>query len=179
MYTRNLYPQAIFRKRKIYGTTVPISIYPPLNDYIRNILISIKDLKENDQIDSLEISFRRDKDIILEVHKFELNSVTNLLETCKSNGDEYLIEFEQELRKTLLQLDGRLKNLRALPSDASFKIFLNATQAGLVKLEHNTSLQDFQWITEKADDNPIGIKTIIPINYLKSGGVQYFVEEFL
>lgn len=179
LYARNLYPQAIFRKRKVYGTTVPISIFPPLNDYIRNILLSVKDLKDNNQLECLELTFKRDNDITLEVHKFELDSTAKLLDFAKMHDDEYLIEFEQELRKTLLQLDGRLKNLRKLPMDTSFKIFLNTTQSGLVKLEHNVNLQDFPWITEKSGENPTGIKTIIPINYLKAGGVQYFVEEYL
>lgn len=179
LYARNLYPQSIFRKRQIYGTTVPISIFPPLNDYIRNVLVSAKDLKDNDILDCLEITFKRDNDITLENHKFEIDSTVKLLEYGKMNDDEYLVEFEQELRKTLLTLDGRLKSLRKLPTDASFKIFLNTTQSGLVKLEHNVNLQDFLWISGKNECSLSAIKTIIPVNYLKAGGVQYFVEEFL
>lgn len=34
LYVRELYPAAIFRKRRVYNTSAYISIFPPLNQYL-------------------------------------------------------------------------------------------------------------------------------------------------
>lgn len=49
LYFRKLYPKEIFVKKKIYGTVVHVSEQPELNEYLKNVLITIKELIKEDE----------------------------------------------------------------------------------------------------------------------------------
>ncbi|CAK9834019.1 Mitotic spindle assembly checkpoint protein MAD2B [Anthophora retusa] len=49
LFFRNLYPKEIFERRKVYSTIVYVSEHPELNEYIKNVLNTIRELLKEDE----------------------------------------------------------------------------------------------------------------------------------
>lgn len=189
LYLRDVYPAAIFRKRKMYNTAVFVSVYPKLNDYLKQVLASVKFLKTKNQLRRVELIISRlknepDIDLIEAYDEYLFNSgstpvksptsTTHKLvkqtviekfvfeidrpKTPDKNGnyrnkpsmlddlnskDKYLIEFEEELRRALIELEQMSRNLKGLDEDEerSFKINVETTQSAFVDLTSDSALQ--------------------------------------
>lgn len=134
LYIRKAYPAAIFEKRKLYSTFVYVSVYPPLNTYISDVLNSAVCLLKVNKLRKVEVLFStEDSTETLERFTFE---TTDTMSIVAPTDDEYkqLSDFEEKLRSVLLTLDTKCKNLKKLPDRFSFKINLHTTQSGFVKL---------------------------------------------
>lgn len=186
LYLREVYPAGIFRKRKYYSTAVYISIYPELTDYLKQVLTSIKYLKEKNQLRRVELVIYRPKiedstdylqmfgdqlmnscspifpsppendtgtEKIIEKFVFELdrppttNGVKNgekpsMLDE-KWSKDKYLIKFEEELRKALIQLEQMSRNLSDVErnEERTFKINVETTESAFTELTAESKLQ--------------------------------------
>lgn len=142
LYVRRAYPNAIFQRQKMYNTLVYTSIYPPLNEYISNVLKSALALMKSKQLKKLEIVFYIEQNIKLETFIFEFENLQSIIDMSLTMDEYYnLSEFEEKMRSLLLTLDNKCKNLQNLPSKFNFKINLHTTQAGFVKITDNVKLQ--------------------------------------
>lgn len=145
LYTRGLYPAQIFKKRCYLNTPVFISIYPPLNSYLRNILKSARELaqnKEQNELQCLELLLYNAKTLnTMEKYAFDLKQFN--ADDKHIQNDEYLLDFEQSLRSSLYALEKRLNALPKLSKmdDIRFKILLHTTQSGFMRLNHNPHYQ--------------------------------------
>lgn len=144
LYLRDVYPSEIFRRRRIYSTAIYASIYPPLNDYIRDVLKTILELKEQQKLRRVELVIYK-----VEPTLFDDDEEEEILEKfiiyMKPDGDtkrsdqmdlgEYLLKFEEQLRRAIAQLNHSMKNMKPLNSDeCSFRIELETTEAAYVNL---------------------------------------------
>lgn len=173
LYARNIYPTSIFRKKKCYNSSVFTSIYPPLNEYVKNILMTARELIKTSKLYRIELLIYK-KELNLESFIFEIN---NNQETDGSIRDKYLIGFEEDIRKSLLNLDERIKTLDPIPKDVQFKIFMHTTESSFVKLTNNTEL--FPWIQDKQTSKMFKktkMSSILPITCIKSLGFQVYAE---
>lgn len=144
LYVRGLYPEAIFRRRRIYNTAVHISIFPPLNEYLKNILTTIQELKIARKLRSVElvilceepVFFGCTKEEILEKYVFYIEPDQNARQ-IELNLGLFLLKFEDDLRSGLIQLNDKVKNLKALDPDlCSFRIQLDTTDLAFLDLTH-------------------------------------------
>lgn len=152
LYVREVYPAAIFRKRKMYSTAVFVSIYPKLNEYLVNVLTTAHYLKKQNKLMKLELiickscdgqTSKRNEQIV-EKYVFEVDpGGTNDWKNsnCTRSPDQYLIEFEEDVRTALLQFDAMSKTLKRLEcadnsEDYSFRIELVTTESAFVELTH-------------------------------------------
>lgn len=132
IYVRNVYPESIFKRHKMYNTSCYICIYPPLRDYIQNVLKTAIALKRKDELYKIDLIFEKDE-ATLEMFSFGFEAAGQ--KQLFDDDDQYLIEAEETIRAILLGLDEKCKNLRKLPkSGVNFKILLHTTQVALVKL---------------------------------------------
>lgn len=136
IYVRDIYPSQIFKKRRIYNTPVYVSIYPPLNTYLYKVLRTSRELLKSGELECIEILLYRDECKELERYKFKLK-----LEKFQGNEDEFLMDFEEQVRNSLSLLAERLKGLEKLPSDAKFRILVHTTHAAFIRLTHNSHYQ--------------------------------------
>ncbi|KAJ6635411.1 DNA polymerase zeta subunit 2 [Pseudolycoriella hygida] len=176
IYIRNVYPESIFKRQKMYNTTCYMCIYPPLKDYIQNVLITATALKRQNELQKIDLIFEKDETTLLEIFSFGFESApgSKALFDDQSN-DQYLIETEETIRGILLSLDEKCKNLKKLPeSGVNFKIFLHTTQQALVKLTSDPKVQDFPWTQGK--DVTVESNTILPM--VQVAGFQLNAEEF-
>lgn len=193
-----MYPSGIFRKRKAYNIPVFISILPPLNKYIENILKSARELKISRKLYKLELLIFKDEDKNLESYIFELGEMNE--KHMSEIEDTYLIEFEEQIRSSLLKFDSSIKNFKKLPKNVTFKILLHTTQSAFVKLTNNTQievihinnnklfkilirykslffLQHIQWLQESDSKGIKKPSSTLPITALNMG-IQLYAENY-
>lgn len=126
LYLRAIYPQQIFKKCKAYSLPVYCSIYPPLNSYVKNALIAAKHLIEENNLRRLElIIYKGSEDNILECFTMAFSS-----ELKVSDSDRYLMELEEQFRKSIYSLEKRCKLLKKRTGEHSkFKVLLYTTES--------------------------------------------------
>lgn len=179
LYIRKVYPGTIFEKRKVYNSLIYVSIYPPLNDYILNVLVSMKTFIETNELSRIEIIIYKNEFTVYETYIFEINSKHYELYKGYCSRDKYLIDFEEQLRESLLTLEDRVKILGELPEDAKFKINIHTTQTAFVKFSHNSKYQNFSWLQQTKDNLIDKTKiSILPITEIDSVGLQFYAEKY-
>lgn len=150
LYVREVYPAAIFRKRKMYSTAVYASIYPKLNDYLVKVLTTAHNLKKQNKLIKLELVIykscaghtARRNEQILEKYVFEVDAeATNDWKNSDStrSPDQYLIEFEEDVRTALFQFEKMAKTLKRLDcvadgEDCCFRVELVTTESAFIEL---------------------------------------------
>ncbi|XP_005188259.1 DNA polymerase zeta subunit 2 isoform X2 [Musca domestica] len=137
LYTRDVYPSQIFKKRKIYNTPVFASIYPPLNTYLYKVLRTIRELLRTGELEGVEVLLYKDDVEIYERYRFQIKPLTERT----AGEDEFLMDMEEQLRASLYCLAERVKALDKLPSDCKFKVLIYTNQVGFVRLSHNPHYQ--------------------------------------
>lgn len=133
---RDVYPQQIFKKRRIYNTPVYVSIYPALNTYLYKVLRTARELLKSGEFECVEMLFYKDEHKKYEHYKFKVNP-----EKITTNKDQFLLDFEEKLRASLSTLSERLKGLKKLPLDAKFRVLAHTTHSAFMKLTHNSHYQ--------------------------------------
>ncbi|CAD6991068.1 unnamed protein product [Ceratitis capitata] len=174
LYVRDLYPPQIFKKRRIYNAPVFVSVFPPLNSYIHNILRTARELQQRRELRSVILKFYHDEIPLNECYSFDIKQLENSFEDGSMlNNDKFLIDFEEQLRCSLYKLAERLKPLEALPKGAQFKVVLNTTQEAFVRYSHLSKYQDFPWICD--DTHPKESKreiSLLPLTQLDTIGLR-------
>lgn len=176
LYIREVYPTSIFRKRKSYNSIIFASIYPPLNEYLKNVLKTARELLQASKLHRIEMVIYKN-DLNLESFIFELN---NDHEIDGSSRDKYLIGFEEDIRKSLLNLDQKVKTMIKLPNDVEFKIYFHTTESSFVKLTSNSVNQNFPWIQDDQNSKMFKktkMSSILPITGIKCVGFQVYAEK--
>lgn len=173
-----MYPQKIFKKQRVYNAPVFISIYPPLNNYVTKILQAARSLKSTGDLQQVEIVLYKDEFTVYENYIFEVDDSSPEKYQKAYSADQYLIELEEELRKSLLTLAERLRAFSKLPKGAKFKVQYHTTQSAFVKLSHKSETQNFPWLQETVTERFSQRKTvsILPITNVKCTGLQIYAE---
>lgn len=126
LYLRELYPAAIFRKRRVYSTVAHISIFPPLNQYLTSILKTAQELKATNKLFQVElIIYQRecelfgtpDDEEILEKYIFHVEQNETIQKISKQDPSLFILKFEEELRRGLLELNQKAKYLNRLNTE--------------------------------------------------------------
>lgn len=149
LYLREVYPAAIFRRRKMYNMAVYISTYPKLNDYITNVLTAAYHLRKLGKLQKVEMTLYKTSPSHpfrpIEAYFFDVDcsgTLTNghAAESIAAGhaNDKYLVDFENTVRNALIQLEQISKKLKPLEcaddDDCNFKIDLHTTESGFVEL---------------------------------------------
>ncbi|XP_074107671.1 DNA polymerase zeta subunit 2 [Cotesia typhae] len=179
IYSRQLYPREIFTKKKIYSTAVYISEHPEVNDYLRNIILSVKELLDSDVTSVKKINFVICNDDQKEIERI----VFDLMEfrLTDNEKDPYFLKTEDVLRELNLRLLMSDNYLSKLPKDCTFFIEIETNESAHIGLSENPKCLEFPWIvkkpngqlTQQSDNNYLLPLTTIKTEYL---GLQIFVK---
>ncbi|CAB4035549.1 Hypothetical predicted protein [Paramuricea clavata] len=74
LYMREIYPAEIFEKRKKYNVPVQMSCHPELNQYIQNVLHSIKPCLEKGEVERISVVVTDKEFCPLERFVFEIET---------------------------------------------------------------------------------------------------------
>ncbi|XP_055545328.1 DNA polymerase zeta subunit 2 [Wyeomyia smithii] len=175
LFGRELYPPAIFRERKAYNIPVRVSIFKPLNEYMEKTFLVARELKRQKKLSKVELQVSKDETCdCLESYVFELEDRDFTLET-----DEHLIELEEQIRKSLLNLNSQLKALKKLPSNATFRVLLHTTEAAFIRIENNPKLQKHPFVQQSTGARTAKCNIqLLPVSHTPTVGIQFYVEQY-
>lgn len=181
LYIRRLYPEPTFRKRRIYNVPVFVCIFPPVIEYIRSVLKSARYLLRQEKLFRLEVVIYKDTNDAGELREVTKESYCcEVLKLTKENRDSYLFDFEDNVKKSLLLLEERVKILPRLSSSCRFKLLLQTSRSAYAGLMDQNDLCNFLWyredtedVVEATDETKI---QILPVTNVDKIGIQVHVE---
>lgn len=144
LYIRGVYPAQIFKKRRVYNTPVYIAAFPALNVYLGNVLRTVQHLLKDERQLRLEVIIYNEETECTESYMLDLQPVASQQQQLKQ--DQYLLEYEEQLRFALYKLGERVKKLPKLSQSAKFKVHIHTTQAVFTKFSQEAQYQDFPWL---------------------------------
>ncbi|KAH8312519.1 hypothetical protein KR044_011231 [Drosophila immigrans] len=171
LYVREVYPSQIFRKRLVYNTPVFMLTFPALKCYIANVLKTLDKMLQ----DSARESFKLELTVYEHESKHLESYVIETMPMSPENqtSDQYLLEYEQQLRSALYKLAERCKKLPKLPPNSKFKLHIHTTQAAFQRLSHDAQYQEFPWIqTEHQDAGSSQQFLILPLATVNKVGLK-------
>lgn len=152
LYVRGVYPQQIFKKRRVYNTPVYIAAFPTLNCYLGNILRTVQHLMQDQRQLRLEVIIYAEENGSMESYMLELQPASHQQQQ-QMKQDQYLLEYEEQLRFALYKLGERVKKLPKLSQTAKFKVHIHTSQTFFTKFCQEAQYQDFPWLQVDADNN--------------------------
>ncbi|KAM8705864.1 hypothetical protein ACLKA7_010199 [Drosophila subpalustris] len=170
LYIRGVYPSQIFKKRRVYNTPVYIASFPALNLYLANVLKTVKQMLSQAQQFKLEVIIYADESNHLESYLLEMLPVVAL----DQNPDQYLLEFEQQLRSALYKLPERVKKLPKLEKSGKFKVHIHTTETTFNSLSHDAHYQEFPWLQTDGNSHPgeSQIFSLLPLATVQKVGLK-------
>ncbi|KAL7036025.1 hypothetical protein ACKWTF_008662 [Chironomus riparius] len=144
LYLRSIYPRQIFRKHKAYGLPVYCSIYPPLNEYLKESIKATEELINKGDLETVEVL------IYNENHK-ESFMIDKLKDFKISDSDKYLMSIHEDFRKSIYELETKCKALRKFSRSYKFKILLHTKEKAYRHLSNESKYQDFLWIKDSIE----------------------------
>ncbi|XP_008560305.1 mitotic spindle assembly checkpoint protein MAD2B [Microplitis demolitor] len=166
LYARQLYPREIFTKKKIYSSAVYKSEHPEVNEYFKNILLSIRELLNFDVTSIKKINF-----VICEgdqqIEKFVFDLFN--FRITDNEKDPYFLKTEDALRELTLKLLMSDNYLHKLPEDRTFFIEIETNESAHIGLSENPQCLEFPWISKE----PAGSLTqdtsyLLPLKTIKT-----------
>lgn len=115
--------------------------------------MAARELLATNDLKCLEIEmYEEEKNLIYEQYKFEINNNSkNVIDEIYEQKDEYLLDFEEEIRNCLYKSAERLNKLNTkLPSSARFRINLHTNELAYMNLNHNSQQQNFTWLKSRS-----------------------------
>lgn len=103
-----------FLNFQAYNLPVFISVFPPLNEYIKSIFTEASELLESDKLRKLELRIMKDERVI-QSFVFKIGEIS-------SNSEN---EVEDHFRNCLCALEKRCKIFPKVSHNCTFKIFLH------------------------------------------------------
>ncbi|XP_062123327.1 DNA polymerase zeta subunit 2-like [Drosophila sulfurigaster albostrigata] len=173
LYVRELYPLQIFKKHLVYNTPVFILSFPTLKCYIANVLKTVEKMLENPNHEAfkLELIVYEHESKHLESYVIEMLPISlDLIQT----SDQYLLEYEQQLRSALYKLAERCKKLPKLPHDSKFKLQIHTTQIAFQRLSHDVHYQEFPWLQTEVEHKEDASQkfSILPLARINKVGLK-------
>ncbi|KAL3282380.1 hypothetical protein HHI36_005565 [Cryptolaemus montrouzieri] len=172
LYSRKLYPDAIFVPKRKYGVVVHQSIHPDVNSYVSECLKATNYHLKKSQLKQFCVIIQNGEHIF-EKFVFDVMKVFNNIES-----DPYLLELEKNLRNFCLKLHSSKAYVDSLPSDSTFTISICTTELSSLEFNDNPVFEDFPWIHCSSKDYCLESPDIIPLqtvdlNYLD---MQIYIE---
>ncbi|KAL1514130.1 hypothetical protein ABEB36_003441 [Hypothenemus hampei] len=179
LYVRKLYPDVIYTLKKKYGVSVYQLIHPDLVKYIEECLKAVAFNIRNRQLKKLFICFEED-DTIIDTFVIDILSITQL-----SNRNQYLVDFENNLRDFMLKLHSNRYYFKEIKSgEARFSIHLQTTTLSHLEFNKIPQYESFPWILDNQlkDHLDLSIDTsmsIVPIHKIEADflKLQIYVEK--
>lgn len=177
LYTRGLYPAGVFERRQKYNVPVQMVCHPGVNEYLSDLLKSLKGHIEAGSVEQVVFCILGSEDEKpLERFVFQIAAGVG---DKSMESDAYLSRLEQSLRTFTMKLNISDSLLKDLPEDCTWSVQIYTKESTMLESQSNQSLEDFQWVV--ADDREVAVEeaSLLPVKNLDSGilQMQCYVEE--
>eukprot|EP00054_Salpingoeca_dolichothecata_P001613 m.19988 g.19988 ORF g.19988 m.19988 type:complete len:232 (+) comp12360_c0_seq1:88-783(+) len=192
LYIREVYPAAIFEKRKAYGVPVPMSRNKDLNDYIGEVLTAIQPWLIKGLVHRVALVVLSKSDRPVERFVFEMESVTNH-DKARTKTRE---QITQDLRAFCLKINVCDSCLQSNPPDCTFTILVHTDSSANIpdpeeiivpqkkrgrKAASSTpsvfnvetpDQNEFPWVPAEEDEIVLEAPTVTPLKSADWGNVK-------
>ncbi|XP_043484571.1 mitotic spindle assembly checkpoint protein MAD2B [Leptopilina heterotoma] len=179
LYYRKIYPDSIYSRRKLYGIGIYVSEHPDLNEYLKNVLNSLRELLKDDIscVKAVQMTFFNKERIPIEKFVFDILD----LKASDKEADPYFLKTEEALRTICLKISTTESYLKPLPENSTFRVNFLTFESSHIGLSENANFADFPWIV---DDSDIELKNqqLLPLKTIKTDCLNlqmYAIEDKL
>ncbi|XP_054274521.1 mitotic spindle assembly checkpoint protein MAD2B [Macrosteles quadrilineatus] len=172
LFLRNVYPPSIFVLKKKYNVPVHVCLYPDLNQYISQVLKSIKKFLISNKIEEISFCIYNSSSKLME--KFVFNNIHFGFEPSLKLTDELLQDIKQledAFRTFCLKLSMMDSVLKPPQDNSSFRIFVKTEESGYSSICDDPSFEEFPWIAEDIEPNNM-LQEIVPIKSIQNPSIQ-------
>jgi len=177
LYVREVYPAVVFERRKKYNVPVQMCCHPDLNQYILDVLQTIKPLLEKNEVQRVTLVISNKEFSPVERFVFEIGTLED--KSASPSDDSFLLHTEKSLRAFLLKINSCDALLRPVPPGCTFSILVYTKESSFFKLHDDRKVQEFPWVQADEENTLLKESIMIPLKST-TGGVlkmQLFVEE--
>lgn len=154
LHVRGVYPTELFEVRKVLNMPVHISRHPALKKYVRDAVLSIREVRQLGAIERVELVLSAPNPEAptaehdpFERHVFDLGPPRS--RGSESLSDDELENIERNLRASLAQI-GRLGHrLTEIPSQTSFAIIVHTPESSDLTEQDDLSVSA-KWVHESS-----------------------------
>ncbi|XP_028401792.1 mitotic spindle assembly checkpoint protein MAD2B-like isoform X2 [Dendronephthya gigantea] len=177
LYIREIYPAGIFEKRKKYNVPVQMSCHPELNQYIQNVLKTLRPCLEKGEVEKICVVIIDKEFHPLEKFVFEIQIPSEF--ASLRTDDKYFFHIESALRAFLLKISVCDAMLKPNPPDCRFSLLVYTKQSAVLRVEDEDKTQAFPWMNVEKNETEMKSSSIIPLKSTSSEilKMQLFVEE--
>lgn len=177
LYTREIYPQSVFQRRKKYNIPVQMCIHPELRTYISECVSSIRPVLEKGEVEKVVVVVLSSKGVPVEKFVFEI--VQRPIKPHDIRQDPQLTRMEEALRAFCLKLSISDSLLQPLPSGCSFVMQIHVPEHVPNAMSTDQQYQEFPWVEAEKEQVEVPDSHIVPLKTLQTEvcKMQLYVEE--
>lgn len=163
-----MFPAGVFRQFKIYNTAVHASILSQIKEYIALGSKYLLCLLANNRLHRFHLVIYNDDDVrrpkpLIERYAFDFFDGEQRRAVHKE-GDQILIRFEEDARRTLLLLSQQLRHLRPLKNfNTTFKYWFETTDAKMYEIDCSSADGDKEVSKFKPTFERIGLLVALAV----------------
>ena len=139
LYKRGVYPEGIFMETEKYNINVMMSEHPVVNDYIQQVLNSVRPLALSNKMERMDVQLIDKTGRPIERYVFEF------VLCDKKIQDSCFYVMESHLRAVLMKLDGCQSTLKSLDDECSFQILFHTKQSVVDDFSKTEEFDKFPW----------------------------------
>lgn len=177
LYTREIYPQAVFQRRKKYNIPVQMCIHPGLQAYISECVGSLRPVLEKGEVQKVVLVVLSAQGTPVEKFIFEIVQHPTRPQNIKQ--DPHLTRMEEALRAFCLKLSISDSLLQPLPPECSFVIQIQVPDHVPANLSSGPQHQEFPWVEAEKEQVEVSNPHVVPLKTLRTEvcKMQLYVEE--
>lgn len=177
LYTREIYPQAVFQRRKKYSIPVQMCIHPGLQSYISECVASLRSVLEKGEVQKVVLVVLSAQGVPVEKFIFEI--VQHPTRPHDIKKDLHLKRMEEALRAFCLKLSISDSLLQPLPPECSFVMQIQVPDHVPDALSSAPQHQDFPWVEAEKEQVEVVNPHLVPLKTLRTEvcKMQLYVEE--
>ncbi|XP_069120041.1 mitotic spindle assembly checkpoint protein MAD2B-like isoform X1 [Argopecten irradians] len=177
LYLRDLYPRSVFEKRKKYNVPVQMCLHPDVCKYVVNIVDSVHQLNQNNQVEKISVVILGSD--LRPLERFVIEIGRHIHTDHLIGEDRYLYQLEESLRAFLLKLNVSDALLHPLPKDCTWTVQIETTESAANSINDKQMIKGFPWVEAEQRETNLVDPNIVPLKAVTSDYVkmQMFVEE--
>lgn len=176
LYSRALYPQGVFGRKKKYNIPVQVCLHPEVSRYVSQVCEAVRCLLLQGAVHQVDVVITTNAGQALEKFVFDLGSRSA---DARVNDDQYFLRLENSLRAMLLKLYVSDALLQPLPAECSWTIHVHTKESAAASLDEQLTDREFPWVEAEELEQKLEKPKIIPLKSLHSYlfRMQMYAEE--
>lgn len=177
LFTREIYPQGAFERRKMYGVPVQICSHPGVASYIDGVVEMVHRMLDAGTVHQVVVRLTDTDMKPMETFTLEIGRCAKGISSA-SYDDLFLLQ--QNLRATLLKLYVCNGLLQTLPCECTWTVEVHTRRSTSLEIDDKYKVNDMMWVMEDNSSSSDDVDSkIIPLKSISTDilTMQLYVQE--